>query len=768
MSQPTSETTLRPGATPAGRPAKHILVLGGGALAAELYAPAVVRLGWEREMLFVDVSPRSIEVLQSAFPGLRTRVGGYAELIQDRDFISQFEGAVIALPNYLHEHAVTACLEAGLDVLCEKPLALDAKTCRQLGDVAERTGRQLSIAMVRRLIPAVLAVKDALRAGLIGDLAHLEIQHGSSFQWPSESGAYFRPENGGLLVNMGVHYLDMIEDWVGPLLPVAYRDDFGGGAEANCDYKLRTAAGGAVRLKLSVTDRLENSVVIRGSRGEIRMDVNKFDSFSWMGYDSGLIGELHPRRPFSSEAWPPDFVSGFAQQFLDFRDVIERNAPVRVSAKQAVRTHELIDWAYANRDSLLPRIQRSGSRPALAPCKVTVTGGSGFLGEKLVERMHDLGFDDIVVPVRSYRSGARVARFAVERRLTDLLNYESVLQSVAGSRYVFHLAYGSGGSDSARVTIEGTKNVVEAAIAQQVEAVVVVSTVTVFGHPGGDRPIDETFPYRPALCEYGNSKTQAEKYCLARAKTSGRTRIVVINPGSIYGPGGRLFTELPVRAVQAGYFSWFDGGIGKINYAFVENVVDALILAANCAKAHAQNFIVCDGVCTFREFMTPLLGDLAEKVPSFTRQQILLMEKAARPGLRDLLNALTGPEIMRVVNGLPLLSTAKRLIENHFRKAYARAQTARASLRSNAGEAKRGNTNSVPPLWLADIFGPFTTEYSTRKARETLGWTPLVPLEEGERASRHWLGTLGLPSPAQSGSPESTDEEFSTVVDHRG
>jgi predicted dehydrogenase/nucleoside-diphosphate-sugar epimerase len=762
MSPPTSEATLRP----AGRPSKHILVLGGGALAAELYAPAVVRLGWEREMLFVDVSPRSIEVLQSAFPSLRTRVGGYAGLIHDRDFISQFEGVVIALPNYLHEHAVTACLEAGLDVLCEKPLALDARTCRQLGDVAEKTGRRLSIAMVRRLIPAVLAVKDALRTGLIGDVSHLEIQHGSSFQWPSESGAYFRPENGGLLVNMGVHYLDMIEDWVGPLLPVAYRDDFGGGAEANCDYTLRTTAGGAVRLKLSVTDRLANCVVIRGSRGEIRIDVNKFDSFSWIGYESGLIGDLRPQRPFSSETWPLDFVSSFAQQFFEFREVIERNAPVRVSARQAERTHELIDWAYAHRDSLLPRIERSGLRPELTPAKATVTGGSGFVGEKLVERLHQLGFDNIVVPVRSYRSGAGVARFAVERRLTDLLNYESVLQSVAGSRYVFHLAYGSGGNDSARVTVEGTKNVVEAAIAQQAEAVVVVSTATVFGHPGGDRPIDETFPYRPALGEYGNSKTQAEKYCLARAKTSGRTRIVVINPGSIYGPGGRLFTELPVRALQEGYFSWIDGGIGKINYAFVDNVVDALILAANCASAHGQNFIVCDGVSTFREFLTPLLGSLAEKVPSCTRQQILQMEKAARPGFRDLLSALTGPEIMRVVNGLPLLSTPKKLIENRFRKTYAKAQVARATLRFQTNEANRGSAKGVPPLWLADIFGSFATEYSSRKAREILGWTPLVSLEEGVRASRHWLGTLGLPSRDRSGSPEAADEEFSTLAGH--
>ncbi|MDP9171848.1 MAG: NAD-dependent epimerase/dehydratase family protein [Acidobacteriota bacterium] len=742
-------------------PARHILVLGGGALAAELYAPAVVRLGWEREMLFVDVSQRSIDTLARAFPTLRTRVAGYADLIRDPEFVKDFGGVVIALPNYLHEHAVTVCLEAGLDVLCEKPLALDAKTCRQLADVAERNGRHLSIAMVRRLIPGVIAVKDALRSGLVGDLVQLEIQHGSRFQWPSDSGAYFRPENGGLLVNMGVHYLDMIEDWVGPITPVTYRDDFAGGAEANCDYTLATAAGAGVRLKLSVTDKLENFVFIKGSRGEIRMDVNKFDSFSWQGSQPDLTGDLHPRQPFTCEAWPLDFVSSFAQQFVEFQAVIEHNEAERVSARQAAHTHELIDWAYANRESLLPRICRPGPRPELEPGKATVTGGSGFVGDNLVERLHQLGFDDIVVPVRSFRSGARVARTRVERRLTNLLNYDSVAQSIAGSRYVFHLAHGGDASDSARVTVEGTKNVVEAAIAHQVEVVVVVSTATVFGNPKTDRPVDETFPYLPALGAYGRNKVKAEEYCLARAKTSGSTRIVVINPGSIYGPCGRLFTSLPARAVREGYFGWIDDGSGRVNYTFVENVVDALILAASSPRAHGQNFIISDGACSFREFLGPMLGSVADKIPSYTRQQALALEKAARPGFRDLIRALTGPDVMRVVNGLPLFSAPKKFIEKRFGGAYKKAQRARATLHSDKVEQSDRGVGGPPPSWMVDIFGPSTTEYSSAKAREILGWAPLVPLDEGVRACRWWLGTVGMLEPGES-SPETAAVELHT------
>ncbi|MEP6714100.1 MAG: NAD-dependent epimerase/dehydratase family protein [Terriglobia bacterium] len=752
MSQQHSEALVRAGGT-TPPPARQILVLGGGALAAELYAPAVMRLGWEKHMLFVDVSQHSIDTLRKAFPTLRTRVAGYADLIRDPEFTKEFQGAVIALPNFLHEHAVTACLEAGLDVLCEKPLALDAETCRSLAAVAERTGRQLAIAMVRRLIPAVIAIKDALRSGLIGELSSLEIQHGGRFQWPSDSGAYFRKENGGLLVNMGVHYLDMIEDWIGPVAPVAYRDDFAGGAEANCEYELATPLGATVRLKLSVTDKLGNFAIVTGNLGEIRMDVEKFDSFLWQGKRPDLTGQLHPCQPFWVDGWPLDFVSGFAQQFLEFQAVTERGVPVRVSAFQAGGTHDLIDWAYANRQSILPVVKRTSARPVLDPGKTTVTGGSGFVGDNLIERLHALGFDDIIVPVRSYRSGARVARNRVERRLTNLLDYQSVVQSVAGSRYVFHLAHGGDASDGARVTVEGTKNVVEAAIAEGAEVVVVVSTATVFGHPDTNRPVDETFPFRPALGDYGNSKARAEKYCLERAKTSGRTRVVVINPGSIYGPCGRLFTMIPARAVGDGYFSWIDGGVGRMNYTYVENVVDALILAAGAVAAHGQNFIIADGVCTFREFFTPLFGSKADQIPSYTRQQAAAIAKASKPGIRDLIRALTGPDIMRVVNGLPVISTGKKLIEKRFKNTYKKAQKARTSLHAAQTGQPKAAVGGPPPMWFVDIFGPSKTEYSSRKAHEILGWTPLVSLDEGLHASRRWLETLAIFPPEESPSP---------------
>jgi predicted dehydrogenase/nucleoside-diphosphate-sugar epimerase len=731
-SQPENGTSASPG----------LLILGAGAVVTQFYLPALARLGWLKSVAISDRSEASIKAVREINPQVRTHTADHATLLRDRAFVAQFNGVIIALPNCLHEEAARLSLEAGLDVLCEKPLAMSEAQCAGLAAIAEKNGRKLAVGMVRRFMPLNQAIQNAIQSGLLGEIQEIDVAHGGPFAWPASSGSYFRVENGGLLLNMGVHYLDLIEYWLGPVSPFEYKDDACGGVEANFEIRLRSPKGAGVRVKLSITHELANRIVVRGSQGEITCGIGERDQANWRLYDAALGGTLRLQTPDPAR----DDIAAFCTQLRNFADVIARRAEPMVDVAQSASTHRIVDWCMANRRPLFGPVRRDASaqRPSLEVGRTVVTGGSGFLGQALIARLDELGFTDIVVPVRSYRSGANAARFPIERVLTDQSDPQSVRNVLKGARYVFHLAIGADGPDAGRVTVNLNRNVVDAAIEAGVESLVVVSTVAVFGHPQGGRPVDETFPYQPTLGEYGSSKAEAEKYALSKARSAGKTRISLINPPVIYGPNAKTFCEFPIRAAGRGELAWIEGGRGKVNYVYVDNVVDALLLAARSPQAHGERFIVCDGTCTMRQFLTPLLGAVADTLSSYTREELLEYEQRGRPGWRDLARALMNAEVMRAVNRIPALSAPKKFIERYLAGFYARAQSARRGMQESSSPAASGDSSAMPPAWLADIYGTFETEFTSAKAVNTLGWKPLVSLEAGLEASVQWLEAMGI------------------------
>src|SRR5262249_61578326 len=124
---------------------------------------------------------------------------------------------------------------------------------------------------------SMVAMRRALHDGLIGDLLSVDIEDGEHYAWNPTSSAPFNRENGGILADMGVHYIDLIEHLLGCLKPRAYRDDHAGGVEANAVLELEAETGTPVRIALSRTRQLRNQLIIRGSRGTLLAFKEEFD-----------------------------------------------------------------------------------------------------------------------------------------------------------------------------------------------------------------------------------------------------------------------------------------------------------------------------------------------------------------------------------------------------------------------------------------------------------------------------------------------------------
>jgi nucleoside-diphosphate-sugar epimerase/predicted dehydrogenase len=706
-----------------------LLILGGGAVVTEYYVPALHALGWQHGALVVEPSRRAIEAIGDLDASIRVDALDFETALADTSIGSSFDAAVVAVPNALHERAAELALKRGLHVLCEKPLAMSSAACCRLATVAEQAGRTLAVGMVRRLLPSFQLLQQALASRLIGDLVGIDVQDGEPYAWLSDSGASFRPENGGVLTDMGVHYLDFLQELCGPLTPLSYTDDCRGGVEANSLFELRTQHGVPLKLELSRTRRLANTMVCTGTRGSLSVAKDRFDRCVWKPEDSSAAVLVR------DEASAGLLESAFERQLLEFAKGIQCGAPPRVSGDYASRTMQLIEWAYAHREKAA--VEPSSESAILKSGPVFVTGGTGFIGSHLVERLASSPSSPVVAGVRSYRTCAEIARFPISMPRVDLLDSAAVRQALRGARYVFHLAYGREDRDAERITVDATRTIVEAAIAERCEAVVVLSTIYVFGRQDGR--VDESCPYVPVGGAYGRTKTLMEQWCLGRAASSPDTRIVVLNPGCVYGPRGSTYSEMPARLAREGAFCWIDDGRGIANYTYVDNLVDAMLAAATCVEAHGRRFIVCDGATTWRTFFEGLLGPGAAELPSYTRHELQeLHRRRPRPALRDIARLIVSdPDVRSVIRESRTGELALRAVDRVAPRVLAplRAKPARQQLRTEPTPSNR----PLPPDWLWGLFGPESTLFVADRAREVLGWTPRVSLEDGMQRTRIWL-----------------------------
>jgi predicted dehydrogenase len=120
--------------------------------------------------------------------------------------------ALVASPNAFHAPMGTAALEAGLHVLCEKPIATSAAGARALAQAAQRSGRELMVAFPSRFRPEVAALKQALAAGTLGELRSVRCGWVRRRGVPG-AGTWFtqrRLSGGGALIDLGSHLLDLV------------------------------------------------------------------------------------------------------------------------------------------------------------------------------------------------------------------------------------------------------------------------------------------------------------------------------------------------------------------------------------------------------------------------------------------------------------------------------------------------------------------------------------------------------------------------------
>jgi predicted dehydrogenase len=190
------------------------------------------------------------------------------------DLLGLIDLAVIAVPNAFHEQVAVDLLRSGVHALVEKPMARSAAECDSMIAAASRAGAVLAVGHDFRYFPVAGYARDLLASGLLGEVRRVNVQQSAGGRWPYASTAALLPSaGGGVLIDFGVHLLDLLLWWLGDLRPLAYQDDAAGGVETECELELELPGGAPVRIDLSRSRSLRDTVIVECERGTAEIGV---------------------------------------------------------------------------------------------------------------------------------------------------------------------------------------------------------------------------------------------------------------------------------------------------------------------------------------------------------------------------------------------------------------------------------------------------------------------------------------------------------------
>lgn len=389
---------------------------------------------------------------------------------------------------------------------------------------------------------------------------------------------------------------------------------------------------------------------------------------------------------------------------------------------------------------------------SLKGTKVLVTGGTGFIGGRLVEHLVIDHGAEVRVLVKNFARAPRIARLPIRMFPGEVTDLKAVTKAVEGCDVVFHCAYGNAGSpqEQKKVTVEGTENVLKAALNQKVNRVVHVSTISVYGKtPDGE--MDESAPRRRSNDVYADSKLEAEELAFKYYREK-RLPVSIIQPTIVYGPYGKTWTVSPINQLKTNRVILVDGGTGLCNAVYVDDVVKAMVLAATREKAIGEIFLISGGEpMPWEDFYGAyehMLGFESTIAMSLTEARDFSrnMRKGhstitqIRRGLRE------HPYILSAILQLPAISRIYRpvwAVTPGLLKKLARG----ALLPGPAGTESSSSRPEKPiqPLTEAQIsFFRARTRVRIDKARRLLGYQPRFDLAEGMRLTEMWCKYANL------------------------
>jgi nucleoside-diphosphate-sugar epimerase/predicted dehydrogenase len=710
--------------------APRLAVIGCGAAVEFSLLPALRRIGW-RPSVLIDRSPARLAAVVRRF-GRR----GITRTMSDwRAAASEFDAAIVTLPHYLHGTAGIDLIGAKKHVMMQAPLATRGDDGRAMIAAARDNNVKLSVGLHRRYLQVARWTKALLQSGALGEIKHIDVREGTIFVSDTRGDVDIQPDiaAGGVLTDTGTHTLDLLQWWLGGLDVLTYCDDNQGGVEADCILEVRLPSGGGGRIEISRTRQLRNSARIGGTRGFVEVHLHKNEV---LGGSPETLDFAHdgvgPRQLV------PQFAADLVEaELMDFKSTILEPDWVGVPGSDGLPSVELIERCYAIRQPLLdPWAQPHDAVSATSDApiaklpsgsKVLVTGATGFIGGRLVERLVKDHGTEIRCTIRNIGRAARLARFPTELVQIDLGNAAAVDRVIKGVDYVFHCAHDT---HAPAQNLDGLRNIINSCIAHSVSRLIYVSTSAVY-EPLPDGPLTEQTRDGDRSNPYVDTKLAMEAM-IFDAGRSGKLMATIVQPAIVYGPFCQVWTNTPAEMLMVGDVILPDHGEGLCNAVYIDDLIDSLILAAQSDAAAGERFIVAGPrPITWATFFTEIARATGASPPKFL--PLSRISEAAGQAHRQIRNAIDPRRLIKAaLHWQPVRNIVLASIER-----LPSVTRVRIKARYFAKDRRLPKTFLPNPHALALYRA--NASVSSGKARSKLGYRPRFEFEQGMALTASYL-----------------------------
>ena len=185
-----------------------IAIIGCGRIAKLAHLPALSQMDDVRIKYGCDIIIEKAIEKQKEFPKIENVIEDYKIALAD----PEVEAVFVLTPNFAHYTVAMDALRAGKHVLCEKPVTVSYELSKEMAEEADKQGKILNIGVCNRYNKSIELLREYNESGKFGNIYHVYCSFRAHRSIPGLGGAFTTKaqSGGGVLIDWGIHYLDLI------------------------------------------------------------------------------------------------------------------------------------------------------------------------------------------------------------------------------------------------------------------------------------------------------------------------------------------------------------------------------------------------------------------------------------------------------------------------------------------------------------------------------------------------------------------------------